>query len=141
VMKKVLKKKTGGRGDEEIRALEGGIRRMKRETERSVNAHFIDYRENVKFQYMLRLSEASSNRLYEGLTDHFRVYLSDLNGLIDSMGSESEGKEELRASLEAVEHQLLQLQSQVDSLRRNVDLLRGEDPAAGERQPAATGGL
>lgn len=141
VMKKVLKKKAGGKGDEEIRALEGGIRRMKRETERSVNAHFIDYRENVKFQYMLRLSEASSNRLYEGLTDHFRVYLSDLNGLIDSMGSESEGKEELWASLEAVEHQILQLQSQVDSLRREVDLLRVEDPAVGGQQQTGAGGL
>jgi GTPase SAR1 family protein len=127
VMRKVLKKSTGVKGDEEIKALKDGIRRMKKETQRSVNAHFIDYRENVKFQYMLRLVDASSNRLFEGLTDHFRVYLSDLTGLIDSMGSERQDKEQLGASLGAIEAEGSRIGTQIDALRRDVQLLRGDD--------------
>jgi hypothetical protein len=127
LMRKVLKKNAGSPGDEEIKALEGGIRRMKRETERSIHAHFIDYRENVKFQYMLKLAEASGSRLFEGLTDHFRVYLSDLSGLIDSMGSERKDKERLSASLGAIEAAIGGLGSQLEALREEVDLLRGKD--------------
>jgi GTPase SAR1 family protein len=126
LMRKVLKKNTGNRGDKEIKALEGGIRRMKQETERSVHAHFIDYRENVKFQYMLRLAEASSSRLFEGLTDHFRVYLSDLTELIDAMGNHRKDKERLNSSLKTIEKEIGVLGSQLEALRVKVDRLRGK---------------
>jgi hypothetical protein len=52
VVRKALKKADSGRYDDTLNALKGGIRRMKRETERSINDHFKDNRENLKYQYM-----------------------------------------------------------------------------------------
>jgi GTPase SAR1 family protein len=141
VMRKVLKKPSGAQGDEAIKALKDGIRRMKRETLRSINAHFIDYRENVKFQYMLRLAEASSSRLFEGLSDHFRMYLSDLKGLIDSMGVEREDKEQLSASLGAIETKINRIGSQMDGLRVDIQLLRGKDQEPQDDLETGTGGI
>ena len=138
-MRKVLKKPVGEKGDKEIKALKDGIRRMKRETQRSVYAHFIDFRENVKFQYMLRLAEASSNRLFEGLTDHFRVYLSDLNGLADSMGSERADKEALSGSLEAIESDIDYIGGQINGLRGDIHLLRGGDALRVDAVKTGTG--
>jgi hypothetical protein len=45
---------------------------MKEETERSIHAHFKDYKENIKFQYIHRLAEAAGHRLYEMMTEQFR---------------------------------------------------------------------
>jgi hypothetical protein len=138
VLRKVLKKNTGIKGDEELRALKDGIRRMKRETERSILEHFKDYQENIKFQYMLRLVDAAGARLYEGLTEYFRIYVSDLKELIDSMGNERSDREHLVASLGAVEAALEAMRPRIDALRLDVAGMRGETASNGEPRAAAS---
>jgi len=136
VVRKVLKKPTGIRGDEELKALKDGIRRMKRETERSILEHFKDYQENIKFQYMLRLVDAAGARLFEGLTECFKIYVSDLKGLIDSMGSERSDREHLVASLGAVETDLEAMRPRIEDLRMEVAGMRGEPSPGNERRAA-----
>ncbi len=136
VVRKALKKPLGAKGDEELKALQDGIRRMKRETERSIQEHFKDYQENIKFQYILRLVDAAGSRLFEALTEHFRVYLSDLKELIESMSGEHNDKEKIGHALGAVENAVEAIKSRIESLRRDVDLMRGdENPDQG--RPAA----
>jgi hypothetical protein len=133
VVRKILKKPAGIKGDEELKALKDGIRRMKRETERSILEHFKDYQENIKFQYMMRLVDAAGARLFEGLTECFRVYVSDLKELIDSMGSERSDRERLGASLGGVEVALEAMQPRVEALRLDVAGMRGELSSGNER--------
>jgi hypothetical protein len=127
LVRKALKKQSGPQGPEELQALKGGMRRMKRETERSVYEHFRDYQENIKFQFMLRLVEATSSRLYEGLTHHFCVYVSDLNGVISSMGSERSDKKQVGEAFERIENSIKPLNARIDALRGDIRQMRGED--------------
>ena len=138
LVRKILRKPMGVKGDEELRALKDGIRRMKRETERSILEHFKDYQENIKFQYMLRLVDAASARLYEGLTECFRIYVSDLKELIDSMGSERSDRERLGESLGAVETALAAMQHRIEALRLDVDSMRGRLPSDREQAAASS---
>jgi GTPase SAR1 family protein len=141
VVRKILKKSTGVKGDQELKALADGIRRMKRETERSILEHFKDYKENIKFQYMLRLVDAAGARLFEGLTDCFRVYVSDLKSLIDTMGDERSDRVRLGESLGDVEAALTAMQPRILAMRRDVDGMRAESPSDRERHTAASSTL
>jgi hypothetical protein len=127
LLKKVLKKQTGEKGGEELQALKGGIRRMKRETERSIHEHFKDYRENLKFQYMLRLVKETSSRLYEGLTEHFQLYVSDLEAVISSMGSERSDQKELNDALKQIEVDIQPFNERMETLREDIRQMRGVD--------------
>ncbi len=127
LVRKVLKKQTGEEGAEELQALKGGIRRMKRETERSIYEHFKDYQENMKFQYMLRLVKETSSRLYEGLTEHFQVYVSDLENVISSMGSERSDQKAMDDTLKQIEMEIRPLTERLDTLREEIRRLRGVD--------------
>jgi hypothetical protein len=128
VVRKILKKPMGIRGDEELKALKDGIRRMKRETERSIMEHFRDYKENLKFQYMQRLVDAAGIHLYEALTECFRMYVSDLKELIDSMGNERSDRAQLGDTLGVVETALVAMQPRIETLRLDVGSMRGELP-------------
>ena len=138
VVRKALKKPMGTKGDEELKALKDGIRRMKRETERSILEHFRDYQENIKFQYMLRLVDAAGSRLFEGLTEHFRIYVSDLKELIDSMSSERNDKEQVGEALSAIEAAVEAMQSRVETIRRDVSRMRVDVDSGAERPAVAS---
>ena len=138
LVRKILQKPMGIKGDEELKALKDGIRRMKRETERSILEHFKDYQENIKFQYMLRLVDEAGARLFEGLTACFRTYVSDLKELIDSMGNERSDRERLGESLGAVEAALEAMQSRIEALRLDVAGMRGGLPSGAQLQGAAS---
>ncbi|MGD8844581.1 MAG: dynamin family protein [Desulfobacteraceae bacterium] len=127
MFRKVLKKPDDPTGLEQMNALKGGIYRMKQETVRSVYEHFKDYRENIKFQYVLRLVDATKVRLYEGLTEYFRVYVSDLKEVISTMGSERNDKKQMDEALEVIEKSVHSSVSQIDVLRHDIGKLRGED--------------
>jgi hypothetical protein len=139
VVRKILKKPMGIKGDEELKALEDGIRRMKRETERSILEHFKDYQENIKFQYMLRLVDAAGVHLFEDLTECFRIYVSDLKELIDSMGNKRSGRVELGETLAAVEAALEAMQPRIAALRLDVAGMRGGELLSGQERQILDG--
>ncbi len=138
LVRKVLKKQAGGDGHEEVQALKGGIRRMKRETERSIYEHFKDYQENIKFQYILRLVKETSSRLYEGLTDHFQIYVADLDAVITSMGSERADQKALDERLAQVENAIQSLKSRIEGLREEIRRMRGVNTDGDNIPGAAT---
>ena len=100
---------------------------MKRETERSLHEHFKDYRENLKFQYMLRLVKETSSRLYEGLTEHFQLYVSDLETVISSMGSERSDQKALEETLKQIEAEIQPMNKRMETLRESIRQMRGLD--------------
>lgn len=91
--KKILKKPISSPEEEGIQALRDGLRRIKRETDRSLRFHFKDYGENVKFQYVFRLADAASSALYEAILDEFGAYVSDLDRMAEMVSRERHLKE------------------------------------------------
>ena len=80
--------------------------------------------------------DAAGARLFERLTECFRIYVSDLKGLIDSMGNERSDRQRLGESLGAVEAALEAMQPRLEDLRLDVAGMRGEPQWVKER-PAA----
>jgi hypothetical protein len=127
VVRKVLKKPLDGDNAEQLKALQDGIRRIKRETERSVLAHFKDYQENVKFQYMMRLADTASRRLFETLTEHYQGYLTDLKELVSQVGSERTDKEKMDHALGSIAATIETIQSRIKVFRESIIRLH-DDP-------------
>ncbi len=122
-VRKALKKSVGAEKAEELKALKGGIRKMKAETERSINALFKDYKENIKFQYMHRLAELAGQRFYETLTEQFGAYLGDIQNLVAAIAERRNDKERVDTALGAIEQAVKELLGELGALRQEVQLL------------------
>ena len=127
-VRKALKKPLEGDAAEQLNALKAGVRRMKREMERSIVAHFKDYQENLKFQYVLRLADLAGRRLYETLTEHFQGYATDLKQLFDSIGDERVDKEKIGNALNAEKQEIGDVKSRIKILRGQLSLLHDRPP-------------
>jgi GTPase SAR1 family protein len=93
---------------EALLALEDGAVRLKRETKKSLLFHFKDYRENLKFQYILKLADAVSDRLYDALQERLETYVTDLTKIV---GNFEEKQIDKRESIEKFGNLLLEVTS------------------------------
>ena len=125
LVKKALKKTGDKAHGEQFLALASGIRRMKRETERSILFHMKDYRENIKYQYMLKLADAAASALYSQVQERFRHHGADLSRLVDLMGEERLDKEKVSASLAKMGEASRALQDKITNLRSDLEQLNG----------------
>ncbi len=86
-VKKLLKKPVSDRPDSALRSLDHSVQRIKEQMKESIRDQFMDYKENLKYQYVFRLVDTISSRLYESLTDRMRTFsgsLQDMKGLVDN---------------------------------------------------------
>lgn len=74
VFSKAIKKKKRTSPNAQFKALQRSVRRMKKQTEESILFQCKNYRENLKFSYLYKLSEEVSLRLAETLMDRFRAF-------------------------------------------------------------------
>jgi len=118
-MQKPLKSKN----EQELFALQDGVLKMKRETERSIVFHFKDYRENLKFQYIFRLVEAMSNSLYEALLDRFQIYVTDFSSMIELIKDERTDKEEAVGILKEMEASSREIINRIELVREKVEAI------------------
>jgi len=125
LVKKAMKKTEDKAHGEQFLALTSGIKRMKRETERSILFHMKDYRENIKFQYMLKLADAAASALYSQVQERFQHHGADLSRMVDLMGEEWLDKEALSASLAKMGEASRALQDKISSLRSDLEQLNG----------------
>jgi len=106
LFRRVLKKPVQDKKEDAKLALKDGMRRMKRETERSIVFHFKNYRENIKFQYIFKLADAVSNRYYDVLTEQFQTYITELTSLITLVNQKRIDKEQLFNILKEIDSDL-----------------------------------
>ena len=120
IVRKLLKKDTGDSVRQKIKALEDGVKRMKRETERSVLAHLKDYKENIKFQYMYKLADAMSEHLYKGLLESFDAYFTDISNMVALIREERIDKTTALEELKKIETNASLVLDKIDGLREKV---------------------
>ena len=85
-----------------ILALRDGVIRMQRETEGAVRFHFKNYRENLKFQYIIQLVDAVSRAVFEALTARLQGYAADVSSLARLFDREGKEKREAQRQLETL---------------------------------------
>lgn len=120
IYKKLLKKPVKNDKEEAVRALKDSVKRMKRETEMSIIAHFKDYRENVKFQYIFKLVDAASNHLYQNLMDRFQAYVTDLSETVSKVADTRSGRTETIRMLEDMARSALRVDERVSGMRDQI---------------------
>lgn len=122
-LKQILKKPLQGEKEKEMNALSDGIRRMRRETEKTILFHFIDYKENLKFQYILKLVDAVANTVKATLLHRFESYVESLVQLLSLIGNKQ--LDEARA--EGVLDEMAACTSQIEAGLRRIKGQNGAD--------------
>jgi hypothetical protein len=130
LVRKLLKKDTEGNIKYKIKALEDGTQRMKRETERSVRVHLKDYKENIKFQYMYKFTDAMSERLYKGLLESFDAYFTDISNMLSLIREERIDKTAMLEELGKIAAGASQVAEKIDGLRGKLQQAAGATAAS-----------
>ncbi len=121
LFKKMLKKPIEDNLSEEIAALKHGVKRMRAETERSVLFHFKNYKENIKFQYILKLLDAMSNSLYETLLGRFSAYIKDLSRTVELIDKKQVDIERVQAEMEEISTETREISRKIERLREEIE--------------------
>lgn len=119
-IRKVFKRPGGEKNRENFVAIKDGVKRMKRETEKSIISHFKDYRENIKFQYVFKLVDAEADALYESLLDHFQAYVTDLSKIVENFEYHKEDRVDASAILVEMEAKSQNIQERIQETRTRI---------------------
>ncbi|MBU1169240.1 MAG: dynamin family protein [Proteobacteria bacterium] len=122
-VKKVFKKKAIDKKSDQIQALKDGLDRMKKETMENVLSHFKSYRENIKFQYFYKLTDAVANAFYDLHTAHFHAYVTDLDTLATLIREKKLDKDTVMAELSAMETRMSDLKEKIKRIREKITLI------------------
>lgn len=125
--KKLFKKPVTDGPDSAIRSLQDSVRRIKEQMQESITAHFLDYKENLKYQYVFKLVEAMSDRLYEALTDRMMVITSDLSDMKGLVKNKRLAKDHLAEQFSSMEMSLNAVMEKIrdaENLAENHNLLQ-----------------
>jgi GTPase SAR1 family protein len=125
VFRKLLQKTDTRQNRRKHKALEDGFKRMKMETERSIRVQFRDYQENVKFQYLFRLTDAMVRQLNEDLRQRFQVYFTDTSKMIEMVKSEHIDKERIKEGVQKIGENAGQYLARIHRLRKEVESVLG----------------
>ena len=118
--KTMFKKSAGQDGRELRKALEDTLRRMKRETQRSVVFHLKDYRENLKFSYLFQLVEVARESYSQAVLDRFQAYFSDLSAIFERVGTNRDDREKAKAIIDEMDRASRQLIEKVNRIRMEI---------------------
>jgi GTPase SAR1 family protein len=121
LVKRLLKKSTENRQEDEIHALKDGMDRMKRETERSIISHFKDYRENLKFQYIFKLADAAFQSLLECLMERFDTYSTDIARIMQWADGHQTDKSQVSRTLNGMRLKSREISEQIKNIRDQMD--------------------
>jgi hypothetical protein len=118
---KKLLKKPAARQEEVIgRAISGGIRQMKRETLKSVVDQLRDYRENLKFVFLFKLVENTTDHLTHLMFDRFQVFFTDIAVVAARLDDTQSDKERTSKILNEMNRRTADVKERIAHLRRRI---------------------
>jgi hypothetical protein len=120
-IKKILKKPTGKRDEVFQQALRGGIQEMKRETLKSVVEQLKDFRENLKFAFLLKLVEKFAENLSDLMIDRFQLFSTDLTAVADRLDSTKTDRQHTSNILEEMDQRAAEVKGSIGHLRRRIE--------------------
>ncbi len=120
VFRKLFNKTEAQQYSRKRKALQDGFKRMKLETERSLRMQFRDYQENIKFQYLFRLTEDLAQQLNEDLVAQFEAYLTDTAGLINLVQEDHQDKKGLKEELDRLGQNAREFSHRIAQIRNEI---------------------
>jgi GTPase SAR1 family protein len=120
IFKKIIKKPISENNSDEIKALKSGVRRMKRETEKSVIFHLNDYKENVKFKYLIKLVDVVSDVLDQELLRGFNNYADGLLRLNERINSKKVDKKKTHQILAEIMKDIPKINDKITRIKEEI---------------------
>jgi hypothetical protein len=120
LFKKALKKQQENEQEEQLQALNDGIKLIKRETEKSITFHFENYRENFKFQYAAKLIEAAAANLHQLLMEQYQSYNADIKAMEKVVEKKGKDREDMIDFLEDVAENSHRIQMTIEKARERL---------------------
>jgi hypothetical protein len=105
------------------RALKAALKRMRREMAASIRSHLMNHRENIKYQYLLKLADAAGEALYHQLTAHCGMHLADLAALDDKTRAADPRRTDLTRQLAALAQSVQSLGERLNDHRADLEAL------------------
>jgi len=119
-LKKMLKKPASQHEEVVRRALSGGIQQMKRETLKSVVEQLRDYRENLKFAFLLKLVENSADHLTKLMFDRFQMFFTDIAAVASRLDNTKSDKQRTSEILREMNQGTANAKGSIGHLRRRI---------------------
>jgi GTPase SAR1 family protein len=120
-LKKLLKKPARKQAEVVRQALKGGTQQMKRETLKSVVEQLKDYRENLKFAFLLKLVESSAENLTDLMLDRFQLFFTDLAAVADRLDSTKADKQRTLEILKEMDQSTAEVKESIGHLRKRIE--------------------
>jgi GTPase SAR1 family protein len=120
-LKKILKKPASKRAEVVRQALKGGTQQMKRETLKSVVEQLKDYRENLKFAFLLKLVENSADNLTDLMLDRLQLFFTDLAAVADRLDSTKADKQRTLEILKEMDQSTAEVKGSIGHLRKRIE--------------------
>ena len=120
-VKTLFRKSSDPKGQEALKALQDAARRMKRETEKSVVFNLKDYRENLKFRFLFKLVDATSEGFAQAVLDRFQAYFSDLSATIEGVGTNQNNKTRAMKILDDMDQACQVLNARIGKVREEIE--------------------
>jgi len=120
-LKKILKKPADKREEVFRQALRGGTQQMKRETLKSVVEQLKDYRENLKFAFLLKLVEKFAENLSNLMFERFQLFFTDLSIVADRLDSTKTDKQQVSKILEEMNQRAVEVKGSIAHVRRRIE--------------------
>ena len=134
LFKKAFKKPIENEKEDALMALKQSMVRMKQETIKSIVYNFKNYRENIKFQYILKLVEKTSNYMFEQLSERFQFYMTDLTTITDQLGDKENLRKETLTALADIDLTTENIFGRIEEIRRSLnDSQPNEGPSKTEK--------
>ncbi|MFH1671855.1 MAG: dynamin family protein [Pseudomonadota bacterium] len=118
-LKRAFKKKPASEEEKYLQLLHDRIYRIKKITRESLKALFMDYKENLKFQYLYKLVDAASDALFEDMAGSIRAFTVDLTSIGQKVEGTQEAKEQATVKLNAIAEELRRIIEQLEDMKRS----------------------
>ncbi|MDY0360202.1 MAG: dynamin family protein [Desulforegulaceae bacterium] len=108
--------------DDALKIIEKGLSKIKKETESTLKNHFLNYRENLKFQYVLKFSEQVMDVYLKSLIESLDSYVNDFSDILEIMENNQESKKVCLEELGRLESQCGDLSKRAEEITKRLDL-------------------
>ena len=120
-VKTLFKKKSEPKGKQKLKALDTAARRIKRDTEKSVVHNLKDYRENLKFRFLFKLIDATSEGFAQAVLDRFQAHFSDLAANVEGISTNKNNKNRAVKILDKMDQACQELNERVNGVREEIE--------------------
>jgi len=120
-IKKIFKQKVTPK-EYEINALKKSIRPIKRELIQSINDHFKDVQENLKYQYLFKLLKSSAKALYDKMMDRFHAQATDLSQMASLAGKDRTERDHTLRLIQQLQKEASELIERISQERKAMTM-------------------